>query len=406
MIKKFENKENLENLNTSVNSENENSQNSQQENLPTSFDEMGLNTNLLRGIYGYGFEVPSPIQQQAIIPIINGLDLIGQAQSGTGKTAAFAIGTLQKINPMLLGVQTLVLAPTRELAIQIYLVYTFLSEFMNLKIHLAIGGTAVKNDILKLQEGAHIVVGCPGRILDMIKKNFLLLNDLNSLILDEADEMLQKGFLESFKDIVSYIPPTCKILLFSATLNKEVLALTDLFMENPEKILVEKEKLTLKGIKQYYVLLKKADKLDILMQIYSGIEIAQAIIYCNSKGSVDFLTNEMQKRGHRVSSIHSEKKQCERNEIMKDFRCGATRVLITTDLLARGIDVYQVSLVINYELPREKDTYLHRIGRSGRFGRKGTAINFVTPDEKEDLETLQKFYDTIIVALPTDLSEM
>lgn len=388
--KNFENFDNIEKL--------------KEDKIPSSFDEMGLCPNLLRGIYGYGFERPSPIQQMAILPISKDLDVIGQAQSGTGKTAAFAIGTLQKINQNDLSVQTLVMAPTRELANQIFLVYTYLSEFMGIKIHLAIGGTGIRNDIQKIQQGVHVVVGCPGRILDMTKKKILNLSLLKSLVLDEADEMLQKGFLETFRELIGFIPPSCKILLFSATMNNDIIKLTNHFMENPIKILVEKEELTLKGIMQYYILLKREDKLEILQQIYSGIEISQAIIYCNSKNSVDFLTIELQKMGHNVSSIHSEKKQTERSDIMKEFRCGATRVLITTDLLARGIDVYHVSLVINYEMPRENEIYLHRIGRSGRFGRKGMAINFVTPDEKQHLETLQKFYNTTIDPLPTDLS--
>jgi translation initiation factor 4A len=371
------------------------------------FDELGLKPDLLRGIYGYGFEKPSPIQQKAILPVIKGRDVIAQAQSGTGKTATFAIGTLELIDTALEEVQTLVLAPTRELAQQISIVYQFLGEFLKVKVHLLIGGTEVKNNINKLKSGGcHIVVGCPGRVLDMIKKKHLSLSSLRSFVLDEADEMLSKGFLDNIKEIITYIPPSTKVLLFSATMPKEIVSLTTLFMENPAKILVKNEELTLEGIKQYFVYLKKEDKLDVLIQIYRGIEIAQAIIYCNSKNNVDYVSNELQKKGHMVSSIHSDKKQIERDQIMRDFRSGATRVLVTTDLLARGIDVYQVSLVINYDLPREKETYIHRIGRSGRFGRKGNAINFVTPAEKEDLEALQKFYNTTIEALPSDLSEL
>jgi translation initiation factor 4A len=218
--------------------------------------------------------------------------------------------------------------------------------------------------------------------------------------------MLSKGFIDNIKEIISLIPTTSKILLFSATMPKEIIEITKKFMKDPAKILVKNEELTLEGIKQYYVYLKKEDKLDVLLQIYRGIEIAQAIIYCNSKKTVDFVSNELKKKGHMVSSIHGDLKQFERDQVMRDFRQGATRVLITTDLLARGIDVYQVSLVINYELPREKETYIHRIGRSGRFGRKGNAINFVTPAEKEELDSLQKYYNTTIEALPTDLSEL
>ena len=370
------------------------------------FDELNLKPELLRGIYGYGFEKPSAIQQKAILPIIKGMDVIAQAQSGTGKTAAFAIGSLQLVDVTKDEIQCLVLSPTRELAQQTAIVYNFIGECLKVKISLLIGGTKIGADLEKLREGPQVLVGSPGRVLDLIRRKQISLGYLQTFILDEADEMLSKGFLDNIREIISLIPTTTKILLFSATMPKEIIDMTTKFMKEPARILVKNEELTLEGIKQYYVFLKKEDKLDVLLQIYRGIEIAQAIIYCNSKRSVDFVSEELKKKGHMVSSIHGDLKQIERDNVMRDFRSGATRVLITTDLLARGIDVYQVSLVINYELPREKETYIHRIGRSGRFGRKGNAINFVTPTEKDELEAIQKFYNTTIEALPTDLSEL
>ena len=370
------------------------------------FDDLNLKPDLLRGIYGYGFEKPSAIQQKAILPIIKERDVIAQAQSGTGKTAAFAIGSLQLIDVSKDDIQCLVLSPTRELAQQTAIVYQFLGECLKVKVTLLIGGTKLGADLDKLREGPQVLVGSPGRVLDLIRRKQINLSELKTFILDEADEMLSKGFIDNIKEIISLIPTTSKILLFSATMPKEIIEITKKFMKDPAKILVKNEELTLEGIKQYYVYLKKEDKLDVLLQIYRGIEIAQAIIYCNSKKTVDFVSNELKKKGHMVSSIHGDLKQFERDQVMRDFRQGATRVLITTDLLARGIDVYQVSLVINYELPREKETYIHRIGRSGRFGRKGNAINFVTPAEKEELDSLQKYYNTTIEALPTDLSEL
>jgi translation initiation factor 4A len=302
--------------------------------------------------------------------------------------------------------QVLVLAPTRELAQQIAIVYKFIGEYLKVKVQVFIGGTQVKTDIKNLNDGVHVVVGTPGRVLDMLKKGILKLSYLKAFVLDEADEMLSKGFLDSMKEVISFIPPECRINLFSATMPKEIVAITNNFMSNPAKILVKNEQLTLEGIKQYFVILKKDWKLESLLDIYKGVDIAQAIIYCNSKRTVEMLTEEMKKRGHMVSSMHADLPQSERDRVMKEFRSGATRVLITTDLLARGIDVYQVSIVINYDLPNQKETYLHRIGRSGRFGRKGNAINFVTPEEKDDLEAIQKFYNTTIEALPTDLSEI
>ena len=370
------------------------------------FDELNLKSELLRGIYGYGFEKPSLIQQRAILPIIEQNDVIAQAQSGTGKTAAFAIGTLQLIEPEKDEIQCLVLSPTRELANQTSIVYQFLGEYLGIKVCLIIGGIRLGTSIDKLNEGPQILVGSPGRVLDLIKRKRISLSYLKTFVLDEADEMLSKGFLETIKEIISLIPTTTNILLFSATMPKDIVEMTTKFMKEPKKILLKNEELTLEGIKQYYVYLKKEDKLDVLLQIYRGIEIAQAIIYCNTKKTVDYVSEALKSKGHQISAIHGDLKQIERDNIMKDFRSGVTRVLITTDLLARGIDVYQVSLVINYEMPREKETYIHRIGRSGRFGRKGNAINFVTPPEKEQLEEIQNFYNTNIEQLPTDLSEI
>jgi translation initiation factor 4A len=368
------------------------------------FDELPLKKDLLRGIYGYGFEKPSPIQQRAILPILKGKDTIAQAQSGTGKTAAFAISCLQTVDTSVMDAQALVLAPTRELAQQISLVFTLLGEFMKVKVHAFIGGTSLKADIKNLSEGVHIVVGTPGRVLDMINKNILKLTSLKLFVLDEADEMLSRGFLDSIKQVISFIPETCQIALFSATMPKEIVAITNKFMNNPAKILVKKEELTLEGIRQYYIPMKKEWKLEILLNLYKMMEITQAIIYCNSKKTVDYVTEELIKKGFVVSAMHSELPQQERDKVMKEFRTGASRVLVTTDLLARGIDVYQVSLVINYDIPRQRETYIHRIGRSGRFGRKGTAINFVSPEDKDELENIQKFYNTSIEELPSDLS--
>lgn len=370
------------------------------------FDELNLKTDLLRGIYGYGFDKPSSIQQRAILPIIRQKDVIAQAQSGSGKTGTFVIGTLQVIDLSKLEVQALILAPTRELAQQIYNVYNFIGEFLKVKVLNLIGGTQVKDSVKALEGGVHVIVGSPGRVLDMLKKSHLKLAYLKCLVLDEADDLLSKGFLENMKEIISLIPPECRINLFSATMPKEIVQLTSNFMNEPAKILVKNEELTLLGIKQYYVTLKKEWKLETLMNLYKGLDIAQAIIFCNSKKGVETLTEEMRKKGHMVSCIHSDLPMSERAKVMNEFRSGVTRVLISTDLTARGIDVYQVSIVVNYDLPTQKETYIHRIGRSGRFGKKGNAINFILPEEKEQLDSIMKFYDTTIEQLPQDLSEI
>jgi len=252
----------------------------------------------------------------------------------------------------------------------------------------------------------HVVVGCPGRVLSMIKEKHLSLSALKYLVIDEADEMLSKGFLDNMKDTISFIPPEAKILLFSATMPEEIVQLTKNFMTNPAKILVDKEHITLEGIKQYYVLMQKEDKFDVLLDVYRNVEIVQAVIFCNSKHAVDALAEKLVAKGHMVGTMYGEKTMDERMKTMNAFRGGAIRVLITTDLLARGIDVNSVSLVINYDLPKSKETYIHRIGRSGRLGKKGTAINFVIPYEVDELEDLKKFYKTNIDKLPTDLSEI
>jgi translation initiation factor 4A len=370
------------------------------------FDDLNLKKDLLRGIYGYGFEKPSPIQSKAILPIIQNRDIIAQAQSGTGKTGAFVISTLQLIDTAVNEVQGLILCPTRELAQQNCKVYQLIGEYMKVKVHAFIGGTAVKNDMTQANNGVHVVVGTPGRVLDMLNKKIIKLDYLKIFCLDEADEMLSRGFLENIKQVFPFIPTTSQIALFSATMPKDIIELTKQFMNKPVKILVKNEQLTLEGIKQYYVPLKKEWKLEILLNLYKMMEISQAIIFCNSKKTVDYLTEEMTKRNFVVSSIHSDLQQQEREKVMREFRNGASRVLVTTDLMARGIDVYQVSLVINYDLPRLKETYIHRIGRSGRLGRKGTAINFMTPEDKEELEGLQKYYNTTIEELPSDLSSI
>lgn len=278
---------------------------------------------------------------------------------------------------------------------------------MNVKVQACVGGTLIKQDIINLKKGVHIVVATPGRVMDLIKKGFIKLDSVAIFILDEADEMLSRGFQTQIKEIFSLLPSEIQVGLFSATMPKEILAITNDFMRDPARILVKKENLTLEGIRQYYVAIpEEKHKFEVLSNIYKNLEIQQALIYCNSKRRVDSLAADMRKHDFTVSAIHGEMKQEERSNIMKEFRTGSSRVLITTDLLARGIDVQQVSLVMNYELPKSKESYLHRIGRSGRFGRKGTAINFITPDDAVFLKELQDYYHTEISTLPQDLSQI
>jgi len=372
-----------------------------------SFDDYDLNENLLRGIYSYGFEKPSAIQQRGIKPILDGRDTIGQAQSGTGKTATFVIGCLQRIDMNVKACQSLILAPTRELAQQIQKVALALGDYQRVKCHACIGGTSVREDIDKLREGQHLVVGTPGRVFDMIGKRHLRVDDLLTFVLDEADEMLSRGFKDSIYDIFKTLPPTIQVCLFSATMAPEILDVTTKFMRDAVRILVKKDELTLEGIRQFYVAIEKEEwKLDTLCDLYETLTITQAIIYCNTRRKVDFLADQLTKRDFTVSTMHAELDQKERDLVMREFRSGSSRVLISTDLLARGIDVQQVSLVINYDLPQNMENYLHRIGRSGRFGRKGVAINFVTNNDVRAMKDIERYYHTQIEEMPMDIADL
>ncbi|KAF5748465.1 Eukaryotic initiation factor 4A-14 [Tripterygium wilfordii] len=295
------------------------------------FDDMDLPENLLRGIFAYGFEKPSAIQQRGIVPFCKGLDVIQQAQSGTGKTATFCSGILGRVDYNLVECQALVLAPTRELAQQIEKVMRALGDYLGVKVHACVGGTSIREDQRILSSGVHVVVGTPGRVFDMLRRQSLRADNIRMFVLDEADEMLSRGFKDQIYDIFQLLP---------------------------------------------------------------------------SKIQVDWLTDKMRSRDHTVSATHGDMDQNTRDIIMREFRSGSSRVLITTDLMARGIDVQQVSLVINYDLPTQPENYLHRIGRSGRFGRKGVAINFVTTDDERMLQDIQRFYSVVIEELPANIADL
>ncbi|KAJ2772217.1 translation initiation factor eIF4A, partial [Coemansia nantahalensis] len=370
-----------------------------------SFDDMGLKEELLRGIYAYGFERPSTIQQRAIMPVLKNFDVIAQAQSGTGKTATFSISILQKVDVTLPKTQALVLAPTRELAQQIQTVMTSLGSFCNVRVHACIGGTRISDDERAFREGAHVVIGTPGRVFDMIERRIFNTDSLKVFTLDEADEMLSQGFKDKIYDIFQLLPPTVQVVLLSATMPTEVLEVTKKFMRDPVRILVKRDELTLEGIKQFYISVEREDfKFDTLADLYESITITQAVIFCNTRRKVDYLTDKLREREFTVSAMHGEMEQEQRATIMKEFRSGSSRILITTDLLARGIDVQQVSLVINYDLPTNRENYIHRIGRGGRFGRKGVAINFVTDDDVAQLREIEQFYNTQIDEMPGDIT--
>jgi len=371
------------------------------------WDDVPLHKKLLRGIYGYGFEHPSPIQKKAIIPMINRRDIIAQAQSGTGKTGAYAISCLQIIDSSIVETQAIILAPTRELARQVESVITSFSVQLHTKVKLLVGGTSVRDDIRDLQENIpHIIVGTPGRVYDMLRSDAINSINIKLLVLDEADEILSSGFKEQIYNIFQYLNDKTQIGLFSATMPTDLEALTTKFMKDPIKILVKKEQVTLDGIKQYYVGVETDDdKFAILKDIFSVVSMSQCIIYCNSIRRTDILYEMMTNDGRPVIRIHSGMSECDRKESFNDFKAGKARVLIATDLFARGIDIQQVSYVINFDIPKNIHTYIHRIGRSGRWGRKGVGINLLCRRDQSRLKEIETYYSTNIEEMPMNFSE-
>ena len=375
--------------------------------VTSTFDAMGIREDLLRGLYSYGFEKPSAIQQRAIMPICAGRDVIAQAQSGTGKTSMISLALCQMLDTSTREVQALVLSPTRELATQTEKTALALGNFMSVQVHACIGGRSVGEDAKVLDRGVHLVSGTPGRVFDMIKRRNLRTRNIKTLVLDEADEMLNKGFKEQIYDVYRYLPPETQVVLVSATLPVEVLEMTSKFMTDPIRILVKRDELTLEGIKQFFVAVEKEEwKFDTLCDLYDTLTITQAVIFCNTKKKVDWLTEKMRANNFTVSAMHGDMPQKERDAIMGEFRGGTTRVLITTDVWARGIDVQQVSLVINYDLPNNRENYIHRIGRSGRYGRKGVAINFVKADDVSVLRDIEQYYSTQIDEMPVNVADL
>lgn len=338
--------------------------------------------------------------------ILKGRDTIAQAHSGSGKTATFLIAILQMLDTSVNFCQSVIVCPTRELALQIEAVLQALSQYMSVKFHCFIGGTKVSDDINILNNGIHVAVGTPGRISQMLSKGSLRAENIKIFCMDEADELLSLGFKEQVHDIIQYLPTESQIILFSATMPREVFDIFQKIMKEPARILVKKEELTLQGIKQFYIDVEKEEfKFSTLTDLYETVTVAQAIIYCNSRRKVDWLSGQLKDKGFTVSSIHGDLDMPTRERIMKEFRSGTSRVLVSTDLLARGIDVQQVSLVICYDLSSNRENYIHRIGRSGRFGRKGVAINFIIEEDKKYLHDIEEFYHTRIEEMPANIDE-
>jgi superfamily II DNA/RNA helicase len=368
------------------------------------WDSMDLNEDLLRGIYATGFEAPSTTQIKSIPLILKKKDAIVQAQSGTGKTASFSISMLQQIDTSRFVVQGMIIAPTHELARQIASVVTGLGAYcQNLRTKLVLGGTSIQDEARDLQENTpHIIIGCAGRIYDMIRRRYLSCNELKMIVLDEADEMLSSGFKVQMYNIFQYITPNTQVVLFSATLPEDIIELTQKFMVEPNTIIVKAEELTLECIEQHYIALQNdKHKFEMLKNIFSMISLSQCIIYCNSVKRVVDLYNAMTSDQFSVCAIHSSMDKAAREQVFSQFRNGNYRVLISSNITARGIDVQQVSTVINFDVPRCVHTYLHRIGRSGRWGRKGLAINFITQYDVDTMRKIEDHYKIQITELST-----
>jgi translation initiation factor 4A len=370
-----------------------------------SFAKMGLKEPVLRGVYGYGLETPSVIQKRGIVPIIKGRDVIAQAQSGTGKTATFSVAILERIDVNKPVTQALILVPVRELAKQIGEVLKGLGCYLKLKYAVCIGGKNVRIDAERLENDTpHVVIGTPGRVLDIIQRRYIKTDSMITLVLDEADEMLSRGFDAQIRDIFERLPSNIQAVLVSATMPKAMYDVTAKFMRDPIRILLKKDELTLEGIKQYYInVALEEHKFDTLYDLYGLVSLQQVVVFCGSRTKAEELYKSMKGVAIPTSLIHGDTTQDDRDRVMGEFRSGTTRALITTDLMARGIDVQQVSVVINYDLPRDMETYLHRIGRSGRFGRKGTAISLLTNEDAKRLQEIEEFYKTTIPEMPSKL---
>lgn len=371
------------------------------------WDDLDIDSRILRGIYAFGFEDPSPIQRKAILPMLDKKDLIAQAQSGTGKTAAFTVGALSQIDLSSNTSQVLILSPTHELTRQIATVINGIGSMMSgLRVKVLVGGSSIDEDAGSLKiDIPHIIVGCPGRVHDMMRRNYIDGHSFKLFIMDEADEMLSSGFKEQVYNIFQFFNRNIQVALFSATLPTHIYSITSKFMRNPVKISVTPDKLTLEGIKQYYIAINDdRDKYDNLKKLYSFITLSQCIIYSNSVKRVIDLYEAMKEDQFPVCAIHSSMDKVERDQAFTEFRTGKARVLISSNVTARGIDIQQVSTVINFDIPKDVHTYIHRIGRSGRWGRKGTAINFITRRDISKIKEIEQYYNTQIEELPSNLT--
>ena len=363
------------------------------------FEEMGLSEEIQKAVRYMGFEEASPIQAKAIPAMISGIDLIGQAQTGTGKTAAFGIPLLEKVDPKLKKLQALVLCPTRELAIQVADEIRNLSRYMHgIKVLPIYGGQDIVKQIRSLKSGTQIVIGTPGRVMDHMRRKTMKLDFVHTVVLDEADEMLNMGFREDIEFVLSGVPEERQTVLFSATMPKPIMEITKKFQNNAKVIKVTKKELTVPNIEQYYYDVKPKKKEEVLSRLLDIYSPRLSVVFCNTKKQVDLLVNALLGRGYFAAGLHGDMKQEQRDRVMQGFRTGKTEILVATDVAARGIDVDEVEAVFNYDLPQDDEYYVHRIGRTGRAGREGRAFSFVSGKEVYKLKEIQRYCKTKIYA--------
>ena len=365
------------------------------------FDQLDLYPQVLRAIAEMGFEEATPIQSQAIPVVMSGVDVIGQAQTGTGKTASFGIPVLHKVDPNNKKTQVIILSPTRELAIQVADEIRKLAKYMHgVKILPVYGGQEISRQIKALKGGAQIIIGTPGRVMDHLRRKTIRCEAVNTIVLDEADEMLNMGFREDIETVLEYIPGEHQTVLFSATMPKPILDITRKYQHDAVNIKVVKKELTVANIDQYYYDVKRKDKVDVLTRLLDYYNPKLSLVFCNTKKMVDELATELSGRGYSAEGLHGDMKQSQRDRVMNNFRKGKTDILIATDVAARGIDVDDVEAVFNYDLPQDDEYYVHRIGRTGRAGRCGKAFSFVKGKEVYKLKDIQRYCKTKILAQP------
>ena len=363
------------------------------------FEEMGLSEEIQKAVRYMGFEEASPIQAKAIPAMISGIDLIGQAQTGTGKTAAFGIPILEKVDPKLKKLQAIVLCPTRELAIQVADEIRNLSRYMHgIKVLPIYGGQDIVKQIRSLKSGTQIVIGTPGRVMDHMRRKTMKMDFVHTVVLDEADEMLNMGFREDIEFVLSGVPEERQTVLFSATMPKPIMEITKKFQNNAKVIKVTKKELTVPNIEQYYYDVKPKKKEEVLSRLLDIYSPRLSVVFCNTKKQVDLLVNALLGRGYFAAGLHGDMKQEQRDRVMQGFRTGKTEILVATDVAARGIDVDEVEAVFNYDLPQDDEYYVHRIGRTGRAGREGRAFSFVSGKEVYKLKEIQRYCKTKIYA--------